>query len=418
MAFTVVPDNRIYYDMVEESQISDFFEFLYLDHLPILDRGYYLNIKDDVYSNNWQGPIHQIPIWHSVPGHVEPRRKTKTISLNDIKPSDQLQILHFTWNTHSFTHYEENTTYLQDVVDAVKHCPNIKIVFTNIWDVWSTTIVLDDKEVNLIKWLCDILKPVQQNVFFMIGNKIVVDLINKYLPNTNAVFNLVYFRNTVNLNNAFVPSTEFRSKHFVCLNNRIKKHRLEVFNVLDPDKSVRSFVENGILLDSEQVNGWEWWTGLNGHYQDSVISISTETCFRKKQSESASYVDFGNFEGRLKDWYNEGFYTEKTVKSFVARQIPFVVGTYHIHEVIKNCGFRLCEDFIDYSFDNIEDDDKRLDAIKTEIKRLQDIDIEVINKYYYSDQCQEILDHNYELCKKYSKFNFNTYILGRSNGTR
>lgn len=418
MAFTVVPNNNIYYDIVEESQISDFFEFLYLDHLPVLDKDYYLNVNNFVGTNKWQGPMHQTPIWHNVPSPTKLNRKTKTISLNDIKPSDQLQILHFAWNTHAFTHYEENTTYLRDIVDAVKNCPNIKIVFTNIWDIWSNTIVLDDKEVNLIKWLCNILEPVQENVFFMLGNKPIIDSINKYLPNTNAIFNLVYFRIVCNTNEKFVPNTEFRPKHFLCLNNRIKRHRLEVVDILDPDKSLISFVEKDIILDSKQVDGFEWWVSLGDYNQESVICISTETCFRKKQSESASYVDFGNFKGRLKDWYNYGFYTEKTTKSFVARQIPFVVGTHHIHKVIKDCGFKFHEDFIDFSFDNIEDDDKRLDAIKTEIKRLQDIDIEVINKYYYSDQCQEILDHNYELCKKYSKFNFNTYILGRSNGTR
>ena len=418
MAFTVVPDNSIYYDIIEEAQISDFFEFLYLDHLPILGKDYYKNPYDYIIQNKWQGPIHQMPLWHNVPPLTKLNRKTKTISLKDIKPSDQLQILHFAWTTQAFLHYEENTTYLKDIVDAVKNCPNIKIVFTNIWDVWSKTIIWNKQEINIVKWLCDILEPIQENVFFMLGNKPIIDLINKYLPNTNAVFNLVYFRNTVSLNDNFVPNTEFRPKHFLCLNNRTKRHRLEVFRTLDPKKSIRSFVEKGVLLDSEQVNGWKWWTGVNDFYQESIICISTETCFRKKQSESLSYVQFEMFDGPLTDWYNEGFYTEKTIKTFWAKQIPFVVGTHHIHKHIKDCGFKFHEDFIDFSFDNIEDDDKRLDAIKTEIKRLQDIDIEVINKYYYSDQCQEILDHNYKLCKKYSKFNFNTYILGRSNGTR
>lgn len=399
--------------MGEDSQLSEFFEWLYLDGIPILD------YKDLVESSNklndYVGPIHSMPLWHSA-SIASSRRTMKYVSLDQIKPSDThpIQLIHLTLVTPIQKHHEVNTSNLQDIVNAVKDRPNIKIVFTNMWDIWGSTYITEEGEIDVVKWICDILEPMQENVFWMLANQHIVNLVNQYLPNTNAVYNTVYYRNTVIINEKYKPSTEYRPYHFLCLNNRIKAHRNEIYDLLDNDKCIKTYMEKGQTLEV-QGSEYEYYYYFTFNEQ-CAIGISTETNFRKKQSEETDNKNFPE-KGYI-DGHNKGFFTEKTIKSFWSKQIPFIVGTCNIHKIAMDAGFRFHSDLIDFSFDYIEDDDKRMDAIKTELKRLEDIDIEVINKYYNSDKCQEILDHNHELCKKYSKFNFNTYILGIHNGTR
>ena len=62
--------------MGEDSQLSEFFEWLYLDGIPILD------YKDLVESSNklndYVGPIHSMPLWHSASIRSEEHTHTHT----------------------------------------------------------------------------------------------------------------------------------------------------------------------------------------------------------------------------------------------------------------------------------------------------------------------------------------------------
>ena len=118
-----------------------------------------------------------------------------------------------------------------------------------MWDIWGSTYITEEGEIDVVKWICDILEPMQENVFWMLANQHIVNLVNQYLPNTNAVYNTVYYRNTVIINEKYKPSTEYRPYHFLCLNNRIKAHRNEIYDLLDNDKCIKTYMEKGQTLE-------------------------------------------------------------------------------------------------------------------------------------------------------------------------
>jgi hypothetical protein len=68
---------------------------------------------------------------------------------------------------------------------------------------------------------------------------------------------------------------------------------------------------------------------------------------------------------------------------------------------VKNLGFKLFEDFIDYSFDAEVQPLMRMRKLKKEIDRLSNLELSDIHEYMYSESCQDILQHNYDLFQDY-----------------
>lgn len=64
------------------------------------------------------------------------------------------------------------------------------------------------------------------------------------------------------------------------------------------------------------------------------------------------------------------FITEKTFKNFLYNKPFLIYGSVRVHSYLKSIGFKLHEDFIDYSFDTEEDDNKRGKMIVEELVKL------------------------------------------------
>ena len=69
-------------------------------------------------------------------------------------------------------------------------------------------------------------------------------------------------------------------------------------------------------------------------------------------------------------------YTEKTWKPLFHRKICFGFGGQHFYRRLKSFGFKLHEDYIDYSFDEISDPKERFDAYYTQVKQLTEFRID------------------------------------------
>ena len=398
----------IYTNLIEESQLNEF-EFLYLDHLPQISRTEE-NFEDKIF---YSGFIQQKPSWHMFNDYhtishdlYRPvnysYRKIKNVSIDNIPASTNIQIIHFNLPTNTLNLLKDEQLIL-DFVQKIKQKPNIKIVFSNLWDIYGTTFIKDNKHINVIEWLCNIVKPIEHQLFFFVANVYVVNHIKNILPNSNVLYSNVYFRRIQSANNSFTANKNQRSKHFICLNHLTKKHRTTIFNLLSDPYSYKSYVSQGIILDDVD-EGWSWQDKLLPEHNNSYINIVTESLFdRLKYHQTLSF-------------YQRGFVTEKTMKCIWAEQLPLLVSTPHIHKDLKDIGFLLPEDFINYEFDTEEDDDKRLSLICNEIQRLQCIDLKVINKYYNSDQCQQQFKHNKDLFKKLCRQNLNSYIMSKCNG--
>jgi hypothetical protein len=85
--------------------------------------------------------------------------------------------------------------------------------------------------------------------------------------------------------------------------------------------------------------------------------------------------------------------TEKIFKSIISFQ-PFIFATKNgILKLMRDLGYKTFEPFIDESYDNEEDDEKRLLMIYDEIKKLCNMTKEEIHNWYWS--MEEILIHNH-----------------------
>jgi hypothetical protein len=69
-------------------------------------------------------------------------------------------------------------------------------------------------------------------------------------------------------------------------------------------------------------------------------------------------------------------FSEKTLKPFLAHQIPMIFGLYGLNGILRDLGFDLFDDFINHtSYENIRNPHQRLKEMCKELKRLLELDI-------------------------------------------
>lgn len=96
------------------------------------------------------------------------------------------------------------------------------------------------------------------------------------------------------------------------------------------------------------------------HYADTLFNIITETSFE---------TDSRNL-------------TEKSFKAF-ANSHPFlIIGDVGSNELVRSFGFELYDDLIDYSFDSIEERDKRLNEALIQIRKIYSLGKDGIIDWY------------------------------------
>jgi len=109
-------------------------------------------------------------------------------------------------------------------------------------------------------------------------------------------------------------------------------------------------------------------------YYESFFSIVTETSFSNTKI----------------------FISEKTPKSINNLHPFLILGDWKIHSELKNLGFVLYDDLIDYSFDNIEDNDLRFIGFTQEVQRLID-NKDTIIEWYKNNTDKLIYNYNHLL---------------------
>lgn len=68
-------------------------------------------------------------------------------------------------------------------------------------------------------------------------------------------------------------------------------------------------------------------------------------------------------------------FSEKTIKPFLAHQLPLIFGVYGLQKKLRELGFDLFDDYIDHkSYENIKDAHTRLKIMVLELKRLLEFD--------------------------------------------
>jgi hypothetical protein len=74
--------------------------------------------------------------------------------------------------------------------------------------------------------------------------------------------------------------------------------------------------------------------------------------------------------------------TEKSFKPFANCHPFLIIGDVFVNTQLKNYGFTLYNDLIDYSFDKISDNDERLNQVLIELKRIHSLGEVYITDWY------------------------------------
>jgi len=292
---------------------------------------------------------------------------------------------------------------LRKIIDAFEPFPNVKFLFTNTWDLCTSTI----HDFNIVDYILERFRNIDsERINFILCNKHIVDEIKSKRPDIDSMYFNIYFDRIMHFNPTAEFNTDKRSKHFLCLNNLDKNHRLEIFEHLPNDKSYKTYLANNITLEEEnehdQSNLVMWQDTLpHKYYHDSYINVVGETMH-----------EFFPFY----DQVTYGHLTEKSFKPMYFKQLFLVNGYHNINSELKNLGFKLFEDFIDYSFDTVAQPLMRMRKLKNELTRLSNLELSDIHEYMYSESCQDILQHNYNLFQDY-RCNHTTRLTEKYGGT-
>jgi len=186
--------------------------------------------------------------------------------------------------------------------------------------------------------------------------------------------------------NSSKPTVNFRPSadvHFLSLNNHPRPHREKLVEFLESsgikDKSLYSYNPQGVQNQRSVVLDEQFTTGNKLDKLDSVpayvwegtlISIVTETIFAEPIV----------------------FPTEKTWKVFDKFHFPVFVSCAGFVSRIRELGFDVFDDYIDHSYDTIQDNTERLTAVFKVIEDLSKRDISELN--HIKSLCQKRLIDN------------------------
>jgi len=190
---------------------------------------------------------------------------------------------------------------------------------------------------------------------------------------------------------------------FLSLNNSCRLHRVYLLTqLLDKNLSIDNC---SFLFSTGTPNGWKYNRDVFKSCLDILLQtniISTELYDKTFNYSLPKILDYDNINGifihnDLTNLYdiilnlitenltgmangdisNDKIYTftEKTIKPFLAKQIPLFFALPGHLNVLKNLGFDLFDDLIDNSYDTEMNHVKRLDLILNELQRLMMIDL-------------------------------------------
>jgi hypothetical protein len=103
------------------------------------------------------------------------------------------------------------------------------------------------------------------------------------------------------------------------------------------------------------------------------------------------------------------FITEKTLRPIINLQ-PFIIfGNPYTLLELKNLGFKTFDKWIDESYDNESNTNKRFELAYSEVKRLSEMDIDEIHELYY--EMFDVLEHNFNrLVSIYKNYELPVYL--------
>jgi len=199
-----------------------------------------------------------------------------------------------------------------------------------------------------------------------------------------------------------IKNKKLREKKFLCFNRNSKWHRAYTVNrILE-----KGLDKDGIVTFSTHAGGGQiQFNGpfakmealkqripmvydiVNDHYNiEPALPLNLKahlTCYFNLVTES-HYTTENN---------TRMFFTEKTFKPISCRQPFIMAGAYQQLKVLRDLGYKTFGDFIDESYDDIQDDKERLNKVVDVVEYICSLSNEALSEMLL--QMLPILEHNY-----------------------
>ena len=290
-------------------------------------------------------------------------------------------------------------------IELLKNRENFYYILINDNECDANHVIRD------VKMGLDVFDINQNKVFLINANEKINELKEKYNSKINVKnLNVGYIRASKQLSDFDSPFYLEREKTFMFYNRSLKPHRLAMLlflkknNILDDidwsflrGKEFREVYVEPKLSDEEIIEGllgFFYRTLNKNSYVDLIDEIKYFSSFDRKKSEYEKNYDF-DVPPFHTEWdltyknkpYKHSYinivteshftfndivhFTEKSLIPFYFNQIPIIIASpNHIKKLKESFDFDFYEDFINHSYDDEIDNDKRIRMIIDEIIRL------------------------------------------------
>jgi len=159
----------------------------------------------------------------------------------------------------------------------------------------------------------------------------------------------------------------------------------EMLSIMDQNISIKNMPPLYLDTDELHTNRAELTDTTNSYYENSYFSVVSETTFYHKHTQR-----------------NSRFLTEKTYKA-IKLQHPFVIVSLPKSlEALKELGYKTFSPWIDESYDQELNDNKRLVMITAEVERLCNLPEEQLKEFLVA--MKEICMYNYTILQSRERF--------------
>ena len=335
----------------------------------------------------------------------------------------------------SVNNYLDDGPNVQKLADAVEQIPNIHLLFSHGWDLYSSRVYGWVKPHTTLQCVFDRIalhKKAFENIdnkriHYWVGNTAEVKKLQGHFPGADVRYYSIYpmrmiakqYENQLPFYKA-PDTTTSRTKHFLCMNNYAKAHRTDTVKYIIDAEFESKFNLSYLKPDDEslqrildgkfEMNNIEQWQDVVSHdiVNDSYLYIATEThCeplwkFGRHDGQDCKYDNVIFKKTDKEKWQSmeipiDGWVSEKSLKSMYYELPIMIVGIPGQLKVLQDLGFETFPEFYDESYDSISYYGERFDIIKQNIHRLSNTPIEEIHELYYSDSVQDKLRHNKQL---------------------
>jgi len=180
----------------------------------------------------------------------------------------------------------------------------------------------------------------------------------------------------------------YREKYFLSYNGNFKKHRMDLV----------SHIKKNNIMDKFDIsfNSFFWNSNKESMHLDLKEKSRYTTTKLNLPLYFNSYFDVVTF---AKYETNDVYIDEKIYKPFACFKPFIIIAQPYTLTILKDLGFKTFEKFIDESYDDETDNDKRIQMVFDEIDKISKMKVDEVDTLY--NRMKSVLDHNYSHLQRY-----------------